>query len=174
MPAPLDNIKLSKAPKEQKTPALATIDEFLAQTKSIYVKAGESVEIPIEYIPLLNCQKQCFVIISNEQIGDFVSQINASGTLDTRTANNLDEEEVLFWKCHIGEKNKIRIKMDLRNQKLVHAVQKLAKYQMSQGMVLTRPVYQNKLDFGFKSRPKSVLRGHPNRTHHEFHITNRY
>lgn len=137
----MENIKLSKAPKEQKTPSLATIDEFLAQTKSVYVKAGESVEIPIEYIPLLNCQKQCFVIISNEQIGDFVSQINASGTLDTRTANNLDDEEVLFWKCHIGEKNKIRIKMDLRNQKLVHAVQKLAKYQMSQGTVyfLTGP-----------------------------------
>ena len=138
MPTPLENIKLSKAPKEQKTPSLATIDEFLAQTKSVYVKAGELVEISIEYVPLLNCQKQCFVIISNEQIGDFVSQINARGTLDTRTANYLGEEEVLFWKCHIGEKNKIRIKMDLRNQKLVQAVQKLAKYQMSQGMVYLR------------------------------------
>ena len=135
MPTPLENIKLSKAPKEQKTPSLATIDEFLAQTKSVYVKAGELVEISIEYVPLLNCVKQCFVIISNEQIGDFVSQINARGTLDTRTANYHGEEEVLFWKCHIGEKNKIRIKMDLRNQKLVQAVQKLAKYQMSQGMV---------------------------------------
>ena len=140
MPAPLENIKLAKAPKEQKTPSLATIDEFLAQTKSVYVKAGELVEIPIEYVPLLNCHKQCYVIISNEQIGDFVSQINARGTLDTRTANNLDDEEVLFWKCHIGQKNKIRIKMDLRNQKLVHAVQKLAKYHMSQGTVYVQKV----------------------------------
>ena len=135
LPAPLENIKLAKAPKEQKTPSLATIDEFLAQTKSVYVKAGELVEIPIEYVPLLNCHKQCYIIISNEQIGDFVSQINARGTLDTRTANSLDDEEVLFWKCHIGEKNKIRIKMDLRNQKLVHAVQKLAKYHMFQGTI---------------------------------------
>ena len=102
LPAPLENIKLLKAPKEQKTPSLATIYEFLAITKSVYVKAGESVQIPIEYVPLLNCQKQCFVIISNEQIGDFVSQINAKGTLDTRTSNSLDEEDVLFWKCHIG------------------------------------------------------------------------
>ena len=61
----------------------ANIDEFFnaKRLSTIYLNGGERSKILIEYIPLLNVRKNCFVILKNTQIGEFISQIVANGTL---------------------------------------------------------------------------------------------
>ncbi|KAM4795930.1 cilia- and flagella-associated protein 47 [Rhinophrynus dorsalis] len=123
------------------------LHQFFSPVNSLFLKEGSSASLLIHFLPFVLGKRYCYIIFSNEQIGDFIYVIEGTGVLPLpsafasldspnilHTSNTMPDTEAqktVYLKCsekHILEEN---LKIPLVNKARERALALAAQMQMS-------------------------------------------